>query len=209
MPIEIRPFAAERLNALREFNGRLDAAGVAPGMRLPEDVQAEMLAGSQLYLVVEEGAVRGGYVLRPQQFSFHGTLRQVTHYRLPLSEGLIHKRYAAVGPMMLRSAVNAEPLLYALGMGGYQQPLPRMLQAMGWNVTSIPFYFRVVHPARFLRKMRAARTNPWRAAAMDLAAWTGAGWIGIKAWQAIRTRPAAASLFQEVEDFGAWADEIL
>jgi hypothetical protein len=209
MPMEIRPFSAGWRTAVREFNGRLDAAGVAPGLRLPEDGQAEMLPGSQLYLAVEEGAVRGGYILRPQQFSFHGTLRRVTHYRLPLSEAVVHRSYAHVGPLMLRSALKAEPVLYALGMGGDDKPLPRMLRAMGWSLSSIPFFFRVAHPARFLHRIRAARQNPWRAAIMDLAAWTGAGWLGIHAWQRSRTRrPASASVFQEVEEFGAWADEV-
>ncbi|PWT99257.1 MAG: hypothetical protein C5B51_27540 [Terriglobia bacterium] len=209
MAIEIRPFSAEWRAALREFNGRLDAAGVFAGMRLPEDVQAEMLPGSQLYIAVEEGAVRAGFVLRPQQFSIRGAVHRVTHYRLPLSEGLIQKRYATLAPMMLRSAIKVEPLLYALGMGGRQQPLPRMLEAMGWSVTSVPFFFRVVHPARFLRGIRAARSSPWRAAAMDLAAWTGAGWMALKTWQAMHTQhlpePARS---KEVEEFSAWADGI-
>ena len=207
--MEIRPFSTQWRIAVREFNGRLEAAGVAPGLRLPEDAQAEMLPGSQLYVAVEEGVVRGGYVLRPQQFSFHGTLRRVTHLRLPLSEAVIHRSYAHVGPLMLRRALKAEPVLYALGMGGDRQPLPRMLQAMGWSLSSIPFFFRVAHPARFLRQIRAARQSLWRAAIMDLAAWTGAGWLGIHAWQRSRTRrPAFTSVFQEAQDFGAWADEV-
>src|ERR1700737_1325346 len=125
MPMEIRPFSTQWRIAVREFNGRLEAAGVAPGLRLPE-------------------AAQGGYCLRPQQFSFHGTLHRVAHFRLPLSEAVIHRSYAHVGPLMLRSALKAEPVLYALGMGGYQKPLARMLQAMGWNLSSIPFFFRVV-----------------------------------------------------------------
>jgi hypothetical protein len=209
MPMEIRPFSTQWRIPVREFNRRLEAAGIAPALRLAEDAQAELLPGSQLYLAVEEGAVRGGYVLRPQQFSFHGTLRRVTHFRLPLSEAVIHKRYAHVGPLMLRSALEAEPVLYALGMGGDQQPLPRMLKAMGWSLSSIPFFFRVAHPARFLRQIRAARQSRWRAAVMDLAAWTGAGWIGIHAWQRGRSRrPASESVFQEAPDLGAWADEV-
>ncbi|HEV3331188.1 MAG TPA: hypothetical protein VG096_09420 [Bryobacteraceae bacterium] len=208
MPIEIRQFSAEWLNAVREFNGRLNGASVTAGIRLPEDPQAEMLPGSQTWLALEEGAVRGGYTLRPQQFSFRGQNRPVAHYRLPVSEGLIDKKYALVGSLLLRSALQKEPLLYALGMGGYQHPLPRMLQAMGWSLSSIPFYFRVVHPTRFLRKIRAARQSRWRGALMDLAAATGAGWIGIHAAQRFRTSRGGRATCKEVADYGAWADEI-
>ena len=208
MPIEIRPFSAEWLNAVREFNGRLDTAGAAPGMRLPEDPQTEMLPGSETWLALEGGAVRGGYTLRPQQFSFRGEIRRVAHYRLPVSEGLIDRSYAMVGSLLLRSAMQKEPLLYALGMGGYQQPLPRMLQAMGWKLSPVPFYFRVVHPARFLRRIRAARNSRWRAGIMDLAASTGVGWLGIHAAQLCRTRWGGRVALKEVGEIGAWADEI-
>lgn len=207
MPIEIVPFSAELRSVVREFNGRLDAAGVEEGLRLPADPHAEMLPGSQSYLALEDGVVRGGYTLRPQKFSFRGEIRCVAHYRLPVSEGIIDKRFALVGALLLRDALQKEPLLYALGMGGYQQPLPRMLQAAGWSLSPIPFYFRVVHPARFLRQIRAARGSRWRLLLMDLAASTGAGWLGLHAIQRLRTHTAAAA-FSEVAEFGLWADEL-
>jgi hypothetical protein len=205
MSIEIRPFSPEWLAALRDFNGRLEAIG----MRLPEDLEAEMLPGSRLYLAVEGRDVRGGYILRPQTFSFSGELRRVAHLRLPLSEGAINRSYARVGPLLIRSAEKTEPLLYALGMGGLDRPLPRMLQAMGWSVTPVPFYFRVVHAARFLRAIRAIRKTRLRAFLMDVAAWTGAGWLLIRSRQKRRAQPAPAGIhFEETDDFGPWADEI-
>jgi hypothetical protein len=151
--------------------------------------------------------VRGGYILRPQTFSFRGEMRRVAHLRLPLSEGAVNRSYARVGPLLVRSALQAEPVLYALGMGGFHRPLPRMLQAMGWSVTAVPFYFRVVHPARFLRGIRAVRQTRWRAALMDLAAWTGAGWLAIRGFE-WRTTKSAAAQVKEIDEFGFWADEV-
>jgi hypothetical protein len=205
MPIEIRPFSPEWLAALREFNGRLEAIG----MQLPEDPEGEMLPGSRMYLAIEGRDVRGGYILRPQTFSFSGELRRVAHLRLPLSEGAVNRSYARVGPLLIRSAEKTEPVLYALGMGGLDRPLPRMLQAMSWSVTSVPFYFRVVHAARFLRAIRAIRKTRLRAFLMDVAAWTGAGWMLIRNRQRRRAEAAPAGIHsEETEDFGPWADEI-
>jgi hypothetical protein len=133
----------------------------------------------------------------------------VAHYRLPVSEGIVDKRCAAVGAVMLRRALQRHPLLYALGMGGYAQPLPRMLQAVGWKLWPVPFYFRIVRPSRFLRQIRGARGPWWRAALMDLAAWSGAGEIGIRLWQRARTRtPREASPAKPVDDLGARADSV-
>jgi hypothetical protein len=202
--IETRPFSPEWLAALREFNGRLEATG----MQLPEDPEAEMLPGSRMYLAVEGHDVRGGYILRPQTFSFGGELRRVTHLRLPLSEGAVNRSYARVGPLLVRAAEKAEPLLYALGMGGLDRPLPRMLQAIGWSINPVPFYFRVVHAARFLRAIRAVRKTRLRALLMNIAASSGAGWLLIRSRQRRREQPAPKGVHaKEVEDFGAWADE--
>jgi hypothetical protein len=205
MAIEIRPFSGEWRGSVKEFNGRLAAAGA----RLPEDPGAEMLPGSTMYLAAEDRAVRGGYILRPQTFSFRGEPRRVAHFRLPVSEGAVDRKYARLGPLLVRSALQAESLLYALGMRGFDRPLPRLLQAMGWSVLSIPFYFRVAHATRFLHGIQAVRGAPWRAALMDLAAWTGAGWLGIRGVQwgrSFRLRPRIG--WQEVNDFGSWADDI-
>jgi hypothetical protein len=205
MPIEIRPFSPEWLAALREFNRRLEAIG----MQLPEAPEAEMLPGSRLYLAAEGRDVRGGYILRPQTFSFSGELRRVAHLRLPLSEGAVNRSYARVGPMLIRSAEKTEPLLYALGMGGIDRPLPRMLQAMGWSVIPVPFYFHVVRAARFLRAIRAIRKTRLRAFLMDIAAWTGAGWLLIRNRQRRHPQPAPRRIHsEETEDFGPWAEEI-
>lgn len=205
MAIEIRPFSPEWRKAVGEFNSRLRSTGFA----LPEDPDTEMLPGSSLYIAVEDSDVRGGYVLRPQTFSFRGEPRRVTHFRLPLSEGAVNKSYARVGPLLVCSALKAEPLLYALGMRGFDHPLPRLLGAMGWSVNSIPFYFRVAHPARFLRGIRAARETPWQAALMDLAAWTGAGWLGIRSLQWGRSLRSRRGIdWKEEDGFGNWADDV-
>lgn len=204
-PIEIRPFSPEWLAPLREFNGRLEAIG----LQLPEHPESEMLPGSRMYLAIEGHDVRGGYILRPQNFSFSGELRRVAHLRLPLSEGAINRSYARVGPLLIRSAEKTEPLLYALGMGGPDRPLPRMLQAMGWSITPVPLYFHVVHAARFLRAIRAIRKTRLRAFLMDVAAWTGAGWLLIRNRQRRRAQPAPKGIHaSESEDFGPWAGEI-
>jgi hypothetical protein len=206
MALEIQPFSGGLLPALREFHDRLTAGGADPEMRFPP--AAEMLPGSQLYLAVDSGVVRGGYILRPQQFLIRGELRPVAHYRLPLSEGLVDKRYAMLGASLLRSALKAQPLLYALGMGGFDRPLPRMLKATGWSLCGVPFFFRVVRPARFLRNIQPLRQSALRRVLMDLAAFTGAGAVGVRLWNAVRKRPAANVPAKVVPSFADWADEV-
>src|SRR5262249_34290502 len=137
------------------------------------------------FLALENGDVRGGYALKWQNFLCpDGRVRSVGYYHHPLSEGVISKSYATVGALLLKDAIGRSPLLYCLGMGGSHRPLPRMLVGLGWSHCPIPFYFRVVHPSRFLRELRVLRTSPLRRLLMDFGALSGAGWLAMKGWQA-------------------------
>src|SRR5437660_8360687 len=101
MPIAIQPFSESWSAAVREFNARLRAAG-RDEFEFP-DAHEE---GLQEFLAIEDGCcVRGGYILRGQDFSFGGRIQQVAHYRLPLSEGQIEKAYVGVGGLMVRHAL--------------------------------------------------------------------------------------------------------
>jgi hypothetical protein len=91
-------------------------------------------------------------------------------------------------------------------MGGWDKPLAQMLQRLGWGMYAVPFYFKVVHPVRFLRHIRALRTSPLRRAALDAAAFTGAGWLGMKALGL--TRHLSSGPFNLEPAFAPWADEV-
>ncbi|TET95197.1 MAG: hypothetical protein E3J26_03190 [Candidatus Zixiibacteriota bacterium] len=109
------------------------------------------------------------------------------------------------------NALQRQPLLYALGMGGLDQPLPKFLKAMKWNIQPVPFYFNIVHPAKFLRNIAAVRTSVTRKMALDFLAVSGIGWVAVKLYQAVRSRRADPKVTLKVEpvsSFAAWADDI-
>jgi hypothetical protein len=107
--------------------------------------------------------------------------------------------------------MQRSPLLYCLGMGGYDRPLPRMLVRLGWSHYLVPFYFRVIKPACFLREMQSLRTTPLRRLAMDIAASSGGGWLATKLFHSFRNMqfPRDHNIKVEpVEDFGTWTDTL-
>ncbi len=221
MPIVIQPYREEHQTAMREFNQRLRAGGAEPDLVFYESAQPRWLPpteGSKLYqefLVAwdnNNGVVRGGYALKHQTFSFAGgSTRSVAYYHHPLSEGIVNKSFAVVGAMLLKDAMARAPLLYCLGMGGYDRPLPQMLVRLGWAHCLVPFYFHVVRPNRFLKGMQALRGTAFRRGLMNLAAFTGLGWAGITAIQSVkqlRAPKAAPFPVERVEDFSEWVNPL-
>ncbi len=219
MPIVIQPYREVHEPAVREFNQRLQAGGADSDLVFFTYAHPRWLPPSEgtnlfqeYFVALDNGIVRGGYALKQQDFYFaDGTIRRVGYYHHPLSEGIINHTYAAVGAMLLKDAMNRSPLLYCLGMGGYDRPLPKMLMRLGWAHFPVPFYFHIVRPNRFLQEMNSLRTTAARKLALDLAALTGTGWLGIKAVQGLRklrTPKAAAFTAERVTEFSDWTDPL-
>jgi hypothetical protein len=201
-PIRVVPYTDEWANAVRAFNGRIASSG----QELPETPHPNWMPRMEIFLAVEDDTVRGGYILRRQCFSVSGRDTAVAHYRLPLSEGVIDRRYAALGLRMVRDALAREQRLYCLGMGGWDKPLPQMLKRLGWRMCEVPFYFKVLHPSRFLRNLRVLRTSGLRRLALDAAAFSGAGWLAMRLMGQARSLRSAE---REIPaDFADWPDPI-
>jgi hypothetical protein len=163
------------------------------------------------FVVVDDaGEVRGGYFIRTQPFYIRGQVHGVGHYNAPLSEGIIDKSYAAVGAMMLAHALEEQPLLFAMGMGGMDRPLPRMLRATGWSILETPFYFLVLNGNRFLRNIGPLRGRRGRRLAADILAISGLGGLALKGIQRARTLNRLDERYGQhpIQVFSEWADQI-
>ena len=206
MPLLVTPYTPEHVRAVREFNRRLAKGGAGAGQEFPETPDPGWMPHLYLYVATEDTEIRGGYILRRQQFLVSRETENVAHYRLPLSEGVIDRVYASLGLRLVRDALARQPLLYASGMGGWDKPLPQMLKRLKWRMCEVPFHYKVVRPVTFLRNIRVLRTSALRRLALDAAAFTGAGWLAVKALNLAR-RPAAQPC-ELVPSFAGWADEV-
>ena len=200
---------ASAFNArMRDHNIKFTLDATATSRWLPK------LPGRPVYiesfLALEEAEVRGGYKLRQQNFSHQGKTLPVGNYQGPVSEAAYDRKYLMVGVQMLRTALRQQPCLYALGMGGTQQPLPKLLAASGWTLGLIPFLYKILHPANCLRNLQAVRRTAPRRWAMDLAASTGIGTLGINCLNQWRTKkcPSGEYVCLPVSRFEEWADTL-
>jgi hypothetical protein len=211
MAIVIEPYGTEHENAVRAFNRRLRDGGELdfefPQAAVPHWLPP--LPGRRIYqeyfVARDEAGVHGGYIIKRQGFAVRGADVDVGYYHLPLSEGIVNKTYSLLGSQLLLDALRRQPVMYALGMGGFDRPLPRMLQGIGWKMTAVPFLFKVVHGGRFLRHIRPLRGSVARRIALDALAFSGLGSLAIRAMQRTRAHPVR---FEQVSDFGDWTTDL-
>lgn len=219
-PPTILPFPPDspaHCEATRRFNARLAAGGFgefhfsesATSRAFPK--APDRATWMEYFLAVEDGPeVRGGYILRYQPWWSRGKPLPLVFLKLPVSEGVIDPSYASLGIELLQHSVQREPSLYALGMGGVKNKLPRILQRLGWDVRSVPFFFRVLRPSRVLRQVKPMRSTPSRRLACDIAAFTGLGWPAFAIMQRRHAQPVdLKGVTVTLESgFGAWCDRI-
>ena len=215
MTFVIKPFTDDLIPAVKDLNSRLTASGAPPEFRFfehPVSKHLPKISGRKIYeeyfVVFQDGVARGGYAFKHQYFSINGQIRSVGLQHWTISEGMIDKAYSAVALQMLRYVLREQPLMYALGMGGYDGgPLPRILEALGWSLRPIPFRFKVHHPQRFFKEIRAIRQNVRQKMLMDLAVLTGAGGLTLRLLQGVKAKRAAPDVRAVlVQGFSQWAD---
>jgi hypothetical protein len=227
LAIVIQPYRQEHETAVQDFNRRLQSSSGDPNLVFSQSATPRWLppangnpVWNEFYVAIdgssaEKPRARGAYALKQEQIFVRGKgAHRIACYHHPVSEGVVDRSFASVGMLLARDALARQPLLYALGMGGIDRPIAKMLKALGFSLTPIPFYFRVVNAAKFLREMQALRDKPWRATLMNVAAATGTGWLTIKSMQAIAsvrgrsTKSATDFIVEEIGEFSGWADEL-
>src|SRR5581483_35563 len=217
MAISIVRYSESHIVAVREFNRRLREGGAPSDYVFSEShipawlpKRDESPVYNEFFLALDQGEVRGAFALKHQAFSFAGSLKHLIYLHHPFSEGIVDKRYSQVGAQMLMRIVRDNPLLFALGMGGYDRPLPRMLMALHWKHCLIPFYFRVCNVSKFLREMQVLRTSAPRRLVSDAIAVSGLGSLALKSWQSLRGWKALNNNYRSdlVGEFDSWADTI-
>src|SRR5438132_1746798 len=96
MDIRIEPYAPQHVAAVRSFNARLGEQKSA--FRLSESAPQHVFRTLPLhreeYLALDDGQVRGGFVLNNQHFWVNGQTMEIGHCQMPISEGTINPAYA-------------------------------------------------------------------------------------------------------------------
>jgi hypothetical protein len=217
MPIEVVPYTQEWVEAVLAFNARMRAGGTVWGWYpSPVDEWLPERAGRKTWrehwLAVEDGAfVRGAFALKPHEWSVRGAKQLVTDWQGPVTEGVISRRYNTLGLRLLREMLKRYPLLYSWGHGGLEQPMLLMLDRLGWRLHRTPFLLRVLRPVPFLRRNRYLRTSRGRRLLLDVAAFSGAGWLGLGTLHGlarVRARRSAPADAEPFEHFAPWADDL-
>jgi hypothetical protein len=182
MKIAIQPFEPRYRDAVIAFNARMRDAQAPTDFVLPQDpkpiVRVGAVATIHYVAVSQDEQVRGGMICREYPALVAGRPERVVNISSPLSEGIVNPAFAFVGPSLIKFAVARHPHVFVVGMGRADNPLPRMLKAIGWSAAAVPFYFRLLRAGRCVRNLYPLRTSLARRVAARVASGTGVAALG-------------------------------
>jgi len=217
MSIEIVEHCEALKPAVEAFNQRMREGGQPWGFYVnPNPDWIPKRSGAEVwreyYLALEDhDAVRGGFVLKPQNWQIRGTKRVVTDWQGPVSEGTINPRFATLAVRLIREMLRLRPALYSWGHGGNEQPMVQILRRMNWLIHETPLCLLVIKPVRFLRRNGYLRKSPSGRLLLDLLAWSGIGSValhGVHWMLRLSSTKRYATTATEFQEFGPWADEL-
>jgi hypothetical protein len=176
MTYKIVPSSEELLPAVAAMNARMEAGGSrwkfydtdipdwlppAPGAT----------AWREFFLLVDEsnGAVRGGFGLKYEQFQLNGEMVQLGWLQGPVAESAVDKSLKGLGSMMIKESLRRFPMQISWGANSIAAP----------SAGSAPMLLHIVNKGAFLKHAPILGEKPWAWAKRD-SAWLNSRSLGCR-----------------------------
>jgi hypothetical protein len=216
--MNIRFASDDDIPAVARFNHRLREGGrgeeqITLHPSLPGEAQYRP-AGFPVYrqmMIAEDGReVRAAVMLYHNSVFIHGRKREFCWLDMPISEGIIDRRYSLAIVLLLKAVSRYEPFLMSTGAGPEDKDSFRLLSKLDWKHHAVPFFFYPVKVTKVLLGMSYFKKHAKLRYGALLGAYSGAG-AALSGLLALRRRGATGLSGYEYsveEAFDDWADRI-
>src|SRR5215510_7748492 len=216
--MNIRFAADDDIPAIVRFNQRLREGGrgeeqITLRLSLPGEARYRP-AGFPVYrrmMIAEDGReVRAAVLLYHNNIFIQGKKRECCWLDMPISEGIIDRRYSLAIVQLVKAVSRYESFLMSTGAGPEDKESFRLLAKFDWRHHAVPFFFYPVKVTNVLLGLSYFKKHTTLRYGALLGAYSGLG-AGLSRLLALRRWIDAilSGYERSVEKtFGAWADRI-
>jgi hypothetical protein len=216
--MNIRFAADDDIPAVARFNQRLIEGGrgeeqITLRPELPGEARYRP-AGFPVYrrmmIAVDGREVRAAVVLYHNNIFIHGENRDCCWLDMPISEGIIDRRYSLAIVQLVKAVSRYESFLMSTGVGPEDKDSFRLLTKFDWRHHAVPFFFYPVKVTNVLLGLSYFKKHAKLRYGALLGAYSGLG-AGLSGLLTLRRWIDAISSGYECsveKTFGAWADRI-
>jgi hypothetical protein len=162
-------------------------------------------------MIAEDGReIRAAVLLYHSNIFIRGKKRDFCWLDMPISEGIIDRRYSLAIIQLIKAASRYESFLMSTGAGPVDKDAFRLLNKLGWIHHTVPFFFYPVKVTKFLLGLNYFKKYARLRYGALLGAYSGLG-AGVSGLFALRRRIASSLSGYEYSvapAFDDWADRI-
>lgn len=157
----------------------------------------------EIYVLVdqENNLVRGGCVLKPEQFYLNGSMIELGWLQGPVAESAVDKSLKGLGGILVRFSLERFPLQISWGANSIAAP----------SAGNAPMLLRVVNAKHFVRALPTLKSRTRIARSLGTSPIASVAAFAIKSLQLaleLMGRGPALYTSEETSGFGTWADDI-
>src|SRR5215475_70698 len=216
--MNIRFAADDDIAAVARFNQRLREGGRGEDQinlhpSLPGEARHRP-PGFPVYrrmMIAEDGReVRAAAMLYHNNIFIHGKKRDFCWLDMPISEGIIDRRYSLAIVKLVKAALGYEPFLMSTGAGPVDKVSFRILTRLKWRNRAVPFFFYPIKVTKVLLGLSYLKKHARLRYGALLGAYSGLG-AGLSGLLALSRRlaPCLSGYEYSIEKaFDDWADRI-
>ena len=212
--MDIRPYQQQDRTEAMKLEIRLRAHDTSlsfPIIDRADEVDFEQPSQIQLIVAADDAGIHGGYYMRCDHYRIAGIPHQLFYFGYPISEGVVNKRYAALGLQLQIDIEKRAQLAYGLGGGGMDSQVNQLKQRGGWSARNIPCLLYINQPEKVLRELPSLHRNGMRSLAAKTLACSRAGKLSLTAAKLMRSfgnsRRNHKEAYEIVETMPHWIDE--
>jgi hypothetical protein len=158
----------------------------------------------------DRSEVRAAVILYHNNIFIHGKKRDCCWLDMPISEGIIDRRYSLSIIQLLKAVSRYEPFLMSTGAGPVDKDSFRLLTKLDWRHRAVPFFFYPVKVTKVLLGLSYFKKHAKLRYGALLGAYSGLG-SGLSGLLALSRRiaPCLSGYEYSMEKaFDDWADRI-
>ena len=203
--------------AVKRLNNRLKAGGRQEQVTLNFHLPGEARFGRnglpvfRRLMVADDGEeIRAALLLYHNSVFIRGDKRDFCWLDMPVSEGIVDRRYSLAIVKLLVKATSYQPFLMSLGVGSLEEDASRFFIKLGWRHGAVPFFFYPVNVTRVLLGLNHLRKYPKLRYAALLGAFSGLG-AAVGGLLGLRRRFGLGLAGYEISlepGFDDWADRV-
>jgi len=216
--MNIRFAADDDIPAVARFNRRLREGGrgeeqitLRPSLPGEARYRPEGFPVYRRMMIAEDGReVRAAVLLYHNNIFIQGKKRECCWLDMPISEGIIDRRYSLAIVQLVKAVSRYESFLMSTGAGPEDKESFRLLAKFEWRHHAVPFFFYPVKVTNVLLGLSYFKKHTTLRYGALLGAYSGLG-AGLSRLLGLRRRiDGVLSVYEHSVEktFGAWADRI-